>query len=171
MQTVSVQEAKNNARALLLDVRTPAEYKEVHTADALLRPLAELHPATLAELAANRPIYILCRTGNRARQAAERLQKSGVTDVAVIEGGIEAWQAAGLPVVRGRKTMSLERQVRIAAGALVLTGMILGFLLHPCFFVIPTFVGTGLILPVLPSGVAWECSLPECPGTRALPRS
>jgi rhodanese-related sulfurtransferase len=144
MRTISVQEANNN-KALLLDVRTPAEYEELHVAGAVLHPLAELQLAKIAEIAANRPVFVLCRTGKRARQAAEKLQKSGITDVAVVEGGIEAWQAAGLPVVRGRKTMSLERQVRIAAGALVLTGVILGFLAHPGFFSIPAFVGAGLV--------------------------
>jgi rhodanese-related sulfurtransferase len=68
------------------------------------------------------PLYVLCESGNRAKKAAEKFAASGFAHCVVIEGGTKAWAAAGLPVVCGRQTISLERQVRIGAGALVLTG-------------------------------------------------
>ena len=73
------------------------------------------------------------------------MEEAGLADIAVIEGGMDAWLAAGFPVVRGRTTLPLERQVRIAAGSLVLVGVLLGFLLHPGGFAISAGVGCGLI--------------------------
>jgi tetrahydrodipicolinate N-succinyltransferase len=64
----------------------------------------------------------------------------------VVEGGTELWAAAGLPTEgTGRKVISIERQVRIGAGSLVLTGLILGFLFHPAFFALSAFIGAGLV--------------------------
>ena len=62
----------------------------------------------------------------------------------MLEGGVTAWEQAGLPVKRGKTVLSLERQVRVAAGLLVLTGVVLGFLVHPAFFGLAAFVGAGL---------------------------
>ena len=145
MTTISVQTANEQCNALLVDVRTPAEYEDVHVEGMLLHPLTDLQPAKLAEAAAGRPIHILCRSGRRAQQAAMKLTEAGISNVAAIEGGIDAWIAAGFPVVRGRKTISLERQVRIAAGLLVVTGILLGFLVHPGCYALSAFVGCGLI--------------------------
>ncbi|MBA4149237.1 MAG: rhodanese-like domain-containing protein [Verrucomicrobia bacterium] len=145
MRTISVHEAAEKRTGVVLDVRTPMEYEEVHLPDSVLLPLSELKPAKVAELAAGRPVHVLCRSGSRARQACEKLQDSGLAGLAVIDGGIAAWEAAGLPVVRGAKTISLERQVRIAAGTLVLTGVILGFVAHTGFFALSAFVGAGLV--------------------------
>jgi hypothetical protein len=75
--------------------------------------------------------------------------------VLVLDGGVEGWTAAGRPVKRGRKTISLERQVRIAAGAMALVGAVLGFLVHPAWNVIPAFVGAGLIF----AGVTDWCGM------------
>ena len=139
----------------MLDVRTRVEHNEARVAGARLMPLDELQPAKIVEWAAGRPVHVLCKTGGRARKAAAKLEEAKVPEVAVIEGGIEAWIAAGLPVERGVKTMSLERQVRIAAGALVLAGVGLGFLLHPAFFALSGFVGCGLVF----AGVTDWCGM------------
>jgi hypothetical protein len=72
-----------------------------------------------------------------------------------IEGGTNACIVAGLPVVRGKKAISLERQVRIAAGLLVLLGVILGWLVHPAFFGLAAFVGAGLVF----AGVTDTCGM------------
>jgi rhodanese-related sulfurtransferase len=130
---------------LLIDVRTPAEYEEVHIEESILHPLTQLQPDQIQKAAGQRGVCLVCRTGNRARQAAQKLEAAGIRDVLVLDGGVEGWVAAGRPVKRGRKTISLERQVRIAAGALVLVGVVLGFLVHPAWAVIPAFVGAGLI--------------------------
>jgi hypothetical protein len=80
---------------------------------------------------------------------------TGLTDVVVLEGGITAWAGAGLPVVRGRKTMSLERQVRIAAGALVFIGSVFGYFVNPAFIALSAFVGAGLVF----AGITDTCGM------------
>ena len=133
----------------LLDVRTPVEYEEVHVALACNIPLSELNPAQLAEagtIAKDQPVYLLCRSGQRATRAADQLAAAGFLQPIVVTGGTLAWIESNLPVVRGaRKVISLERQVRIAAGSLVLTGVVLGWLVHWGFFGLSAFVGGGLV--------------------------
>ncbi len=134
------------ADALLLDVRTPAEFTESHIAGSVLHPLAELSPAEVQKLAAGRKATIIvCRSGKRAGQAAETLAAASLPALAVLEGGVLAWDAAGLPLERGRKTISLERQVRIGAGALVFIGSALAWFVSPAWLALPAFVGTGLV--------------------------
>ena len=117
----------------LIDVRTPAEFAELHVPFARNMPLDRLEPEALVAQRNGRlsePLYVICHSGSRGRQACERLKVAGLNAIN-IEGGTAAWDAAGLPVVRGRKTMSLERQVRIAAGSLVFIGAVLGYFVHP----------------------------------------
>jgi rhodanese-related sulfurtransferase len=88
---------------------------------------------------------MLCASGIRATKAAELLRKGGLTDVAVVEGGTNAWVSANLQVVRGRKPISMERQARIGAGSLVLIGVILGWLVNRYFFLYSGLIGAGLV--------------------------
>lgn len=133
----------------LLDVRTPVEHAEVHVPGAHLEPLDKLDPAQLHGkngFAKDQPVFVFCRSGTRAKQAAEKLEKNGFTLTHVVEGGTMAWANAGLPVNRGAaKVISLERQVRIAAGAIVFTGVLLAQFVHPAFIWVSGFVGGGLI--------------------------
>jgi rhodanese-related sulfurtransferase len=132
----------------LIDVRTPAEYAAVHARSARLVPLDTLDAKSASEnrSAKDQPIYILCKSGGRAAKARDRFLAAGIDDAVVVEGGTDAWERAGLPVERSnRKTISLERQVRIAAGSLVLIGVALGFVVHPGFFGLSGFVGAGLV--------------------------
>ncbi len=86
---------------LLLDVREPSEYAEVHAKDALLIPLGQL-PSRLNEIAQykDKPVAVICRSGRRSAQGADILRKAGFSQVANVEGGTNAWVSAGLPVVR-----------------------------------------------------------------------
>jgi rhodanese-related sulfurtransferase len=133
----------------LLDVRTPAEHAEIHVPGVYLAPLDRLDAAMLARVntfAKDQPLFIFCRSGNRAKQAAEKLEKSGYKQCQVVEGGTMAWAEAGLPVNRGAsKVISLERQVRITAGAIVLTGALLAHFVNPAFIWLSGFVGAGLL--------------------------
>lgn len=142
----------------LIDVRTPAEYREVHIDFARLSPLDSLDAKRVMEgrrATADEPLYVVCRSGSRAKRARELLLDRGVPSVVVVEGGTLAWEQAGLPVVRGRKTISLERQVRIAAGSLVFIGSLLGVFVHPAFIGLAAFVGAGLIF----AGVTDRCGM------------
>ena len=106
----------------LIDVRTPAEFGEVHVDFAQNIPLDRLDAKAVMALCGDGPVYFVCKSGNRSQKACEKLLAAGLKDVISVEGGTAACEAAGVPVVRGRKVMSLERQVRIAAGALVAIG-------------------------------------------------
>jgi rhodanese-related sulfurtransferase len=113
---------RKGEKVTLIDVRTPAEYGEVHVDFAHNIPLDRLDAKAVASLGGNGPLYFVCKSGTRSQKACEKLMAAGLTDVISVEGGTAACEAAGVPVVRGRKVMSLERQVRIAAGALVAVG-------------------------------------------------
>ena len=142
----------------LIDVRTPVEYREMHIPFARNVPLSDLDPAVLTRSrtgADNEPMYFVCRSGNRGKQACEKLMAAGIAKVVNIEGGTLAWAACGLPVERGKKALSLERQVRIAAGLLVLLGTVLGWLVHPGFLGLAAFVGAGLVF----AGVTDTCGM------------
>jgi rhodanese-related sulfurtransferase len=135
----------------LIDVRTPAEFGEVHADLARNVPLDRLDPLALP---AGRTVYVICRTGARGRQACERLAAAG-REAVNVDGGTLAWDAAGLPVIRGRRAVSLERQVRIAAGSLALIGAVLALAVHPSFAGLSAFVGAGLVF----AGVTDTCGM------------
>jgi rhodanese-related sulfurtransferase len=101
------------------------------------------------------PLYVICRSGSRGRQACEKFVAAGFTNVVNVEGGTLACVESGLPVVRGKKMILLERQVRIAAGSLVLIGAALGWLVHPAFIGLSAFVGGGLVF----AGVTDTCGM------------
>jgi rhodanese-related sulfurtransferase len=139
----------------LIDVRTPAEFQEAHVDFARNVPLDQLQPEALTPGEKGEALYVICRSGNRGKQACQQLEAVGL-DVVNVEGGTLAWEAAGLPVVRGsRKVISLERQVRIAAGFLVLVGAVLAIVVHPYFAGLSAFIGAGLMF----SGITDTCGM------------
>ena len=139
------------APPLVVDVRLPAEYQAVHLEPSLLLPLDEL-ARRRDELPRDRELVLVCRTGSRARLAAAELAGFRTR---VLEGGLVAWQEAGHPVVEGKAHMSLERQVRIAAGALASAGGVLAVAVSPWFGLVPAFVGAGLVY----AGVTDRCGM------------
>lgn len=140
----------------LLDVRTPGEFDSQHIAGAYNVPLDTLgEHAVEIRAGVTDPIVLVCRSGQRARKAEEALRATGMSNLHVLDGGMAAWIAAGQPVRDGKPRMSLERQVRIAAGALAATGGILGVFVNPLFAVLPALVGSGLVF----SGVTDTCAM------------
>lgn len=149
---------KTNSALELIDVRTPVEFREVHVNVARNVPLDQLDPTSLMKArngSASEPIYVICKAGGRGKQACEKFISAGFPNVINVEGGTTACVDAGLPVVRGQKAMSLERQVRIAAGSFVLMGVILSYLVHPYFVGISAFVGAGLVF----AGITDTCGM------------
>ena len=121
-------------------------------------PLDQFDPKTLlasGQLPKEQPVYLLCHSGRRAADAAQQFVAAGFQNAVVVEGGTEAWEKAGLPVTRGAGVISIERQVRIAAGAIVLTGIVLGWFVHRYFFGLSAFVGAGLVF----AGVSDWCGM------------
>ena len=138
----------------IVDVRTPAEFGEVHLEGARLIPLDKLDGKGLASDHAKGSLYLMCGSGKRATQAAKQLCAAGHGDVIVVEGGMQGCEAAGIEVNRGRKVMSLERQVRIAAGFLVFLGAVLS-MVNPWFVLLSGFVGAGLMF----AGITDTCGM------------
>lgn len=149
--------AKSGKSVELIDVRTPVEYREVHVEFARNVPLDQLDPAKVASSrnGSAAPLYVICRSGSRGLQACEKLLAAGCTNIVNVEGGTQAWDQSGLPVVRGKKAISLERQVRIAAGLLVLIGSVLGAFVSPYWIGLAAFVGAGLIF----AGITDTCGM------------
>ncbi|HEV8616824.1 MAG TPA: MBL fold metallo-hydrolase [Methylomirabilota bacterium] len=136
---------------LAVDVRRPAEYRALHLEPSVLLPLHEIGRRR-SELPRDRELVLVCRTGARARLAAAELTGFRTR---VLEGGIVAWQEAGHPVVEGTAHMSLERQVRVAAGALACIGGVLAVTVSPWFGLLPAFVGAGLVY----AGITDRCGM------------
>lgn len=152
INTCSVDELRDKLKggnATLVDVREYPEYTEAHIDGAKLVPLGTLrqNPALAGE---EGETFLLCRSGRRAQEAARILSEGGRVKPIVVSGGIEAWKQAGYPVTSQKGPISLERQVRIAAGALVLTG-----LLVPGLRFLPYVVGAGLVF----AGISNTCAM------------
>ena len=155
---VDVRELSGNMDDyLLVDVRMGGEFADVHVDGAVYMPLDRLESlvSELKDRAAGKKIALMCMGGKRAFIAYEKLAGQDIDNCFVVEGGIKAWQQANLAVIKGAGTISLERQVRIAAGALVLTGVVLGAFVHQGFLILSGFVGAGLIF----AGVTDTCGM------------
>lgn len=140
----------------ILDVRTPGEYEAVHIRGAYNVPLDTLgeHGADI-RAHVNEPVVLVCQSGQRARRAEAALVTAGMPNLHVLDGGVNGWVGAGLPVERGQQRLSLERQVRIVAGALAATGGLLAVGVSPLFGVLAAFVGGGLVF----AGVTDSCAM------------
>jgi rhodanese-related sulfurtransferase len=142
-------------RAVLFDIRDPDEFARRHVKGARLRPLATLEADPLTVPKGQQAIFT-CRSGMRTAANCQRLAAAVDGEAFVLEGGVDGWAAAGLPLVENRKApLELMRQVQIAAGSLVLIGVALGFLIHPGFFGLSAFVGAGLTF----AGVSGFCGM------------
>ena len=151
----TVQAWLEQGEAALIDVREPDEHARERIAGARLVPLSRFEPARLAAIS-GKILVFHCNSGNRTAQAAEQLRRAGGDRVYQLDGGLQAWKRAGLPVVVDRKApLPLMRQVQIAAGSLVLLGTVLTILVSPWLLVIPAFVGAGLVV----AGITGFCGM------------
>lgn len=156
---ISPQQAKQmlDQGAILVDIREPDEHARERIADAKHMPLSQLADADLS-VHRGRPVVFHCRTGARTLGNAPRLaaKLGGECQAYIVDGGLDAWRQAGLPVVTDRRQpLELLRQVQIAAGGLALFGTLLGLAVSPWFFSVPLFVGAGL----MNAGITGFCGL------------
>lgn len=150
-----IESEANNSTVDFINVCTVAEYKEKHIKGVRSVPLDTLH-SRVDELNKKKTIYIHCRSGNRGRQAIEKLQALGVTaELVNVEGGLLAWEEAGHDTGSYTNRLPVMRQVFIGAGCLVLGGILLAHFVDYTFILLPLFVSFGLIL----SGVTGWCGL------------
>ncbi|GGG34113.1 membrane protein [Caldovatus sediminis] len=160
LKTISPAEAARLLReegATLVDVREPDEHARQRIPGARNLPLSQLEEAELA-VHQGRPVLFHCRSGARTEGNAERLAaKAGPGCQAyIVEGGLEAWRQAGLPVAEDRRQpIEVIRQVQIVAGSMVLLGVLLGALVSPWLYGLSAFVGAGLVF----AGVTGTCGM------------
>ncbi|GJL64792.1 MAG: sulfurtransferase [Nitrospirales bacterium] len=132
---------------IIVDVRTPGEFEEVHIPGSRNIPLTDLKSALpeLVETAKNHELILACRTQNRVKLAYGQLVTHGISNCRILEGGVTQWIAEGKPVVRGKRGFSLEQQVRLSAGTVIVGGVVLSVLVSSWFLLIPAAAGIGLI--------------------------
>lgn len=137
----------SSAAAVLLDVRTGAEYDAKHVPDSVNIPVDELKAEDCANLCSQyQDVLLLCQSGQRAQRAGGKFRAAGF-DSTVVQGGIVAWESAQLPIIKtSAKTLPLDAQVRIVAGGLAAVGGLLAVFVNPAFGIIPAFVGSGLVM-------------------------
>jgi rhodanese-related sulfurtransferase len=142
-------------RAVLVDIREPDEFARSHIAGAISAPLSSLEQAHLTVDPATDVIFT-CRTGMRTAGACDRLAARVQGDALVLDGGLDAWVRAGLPVAEDRSApLEINRQVQITAGLLILTGVILGAAVAPAWYGLSAFVGAGLTF----AGLTGTCAM------------
>lgn len=148
---------------ILVDVRSAGEFNNLHAQPAMHIPLEQITSPESVSRLKSKKVLCICQSGMRGRKAVEALVGEGLTDVVNVEGGTTAWSNENLPTVRGKQSISIERQVRITAGALVFIGCLTGLIVTPYFLAIPFFVGAGLVF----SGITDTCGmglvLARCP--------
>lgn len=140
---------------VMLDVREPGEHAREHIEAARLAPLSSFDPATV-DLGSAKRVLVVCASGMRSARAATQLAAARGLPVANLKGGLNAWKAAGLPVrANAAAPLPIMRQVQIAAGSLALIGVVLGFAVHPAFFLLSGAVGAGLMF----AGLSGTCMM------------
>jgi rhodanese-related sulfurtransferase len=137
----------------VIDVREPMEFAGGHIAGSLNVPLARLADTQLPD----GPLVLVCQSGNRSLQGCRRLLERQPSRLLLdLEGGIPAWQQAGLPLLRqANAPLPMMRQVQIAAGSLVLLGLILSHTVAPAWIALTWFVGAGLCF----AGISGFCGM------------
>ncbi len=141
--------------ALLVDIRSANEYAHEHIAQARHIPMEQLSKGAAA-LQDAKAVIFHCRSGNRTQMNAQMLNTCITGDAYVLEGGLDAWKKAGLPVVAdASQPLELQRQVQIAAGSMIVLGIALGVTVSPWFLMLSGFVGAGLVF----AGVSGFCGL------------
>lgn len=150
----AVKEKLEKNEVCFLDVRSQDEFLSGHVPGARCVPLEDIQSGK-AEIPRDQLVVLSCQSGRRSAAAREALMARGFTNLTELEGGFSAWASDGLPVNRQRKSIPVIRQVMMVAGALVLAGASLGWLVSPAFLVIPVFMGAGLLF----AGTTGWCGL------------
>ena len=149
------RERMEGGQAVLVDIREPDEFARSHIMGAQSQPLSTWEKAHLS-VDPDADVIFTCRSGTRTAGACDRLAARVSGDAFVLDGGLDAWAKAGLPVATNADApMEIMRQVQIAAGSLVLIGVLLGFLVTPAWFALAAFVGAGLTF----AGVSGFCGM------------
>lgn len=167
LSPAEVQARIASGRAVLVDIREADEFARAHVPGARSQPLSAWEQAHLTVDPAADVIFT-CRTGMRTAGACDRLAARVQGEAFVLDGGLDGWAKAGLPVIEDKAApMEINRQVQITAGLLILTGVVLGFLVSPVWFGLSGFVGAGLTFAGLSGTCAMARALMAMPWNRA----
>lgn len=151
---------------MIVDIREKDEFRRKHIPGAIPWPLSEIQSGnTLYTFPAQSPVIFHCQVGSRTQQNRAALAKTvDGGEFVLLEGGINAWKQAGLPIVKNaRQPLPLMRQVQITAGTVVLVGVIAGYNLHQGFFLLSGFVGAGLLFAGISGWYGMANLLAKCP--------
>lgn len=153
---------------VVIDVRSAAEFESVHIRGSYNVPLPLLseHTEELAARLGSR-VVLVCQSGARAEQARQRLGGVGLGTAYVLTGGVPAFAAAGGDVVRGKDRWDLERQVRLAAGSLVILGLAGGKFVSPKVRMLAGAIGAGLTFSAATNTCAMGRALSAMPWNKA----
>jgi rhodanese-related sulfurtransferase len=145
----------DDEKAVLIDIREPDEYAREHIPGSRLVPLSAFDPADFSHDEGKVGVFH-CASGTRTRQAAGEILATGFSEVYCLDGGLQGWKKAGLEVSFNRKApISIQRQVQLTAGGMVVLGVVLAALLSPWFALLSAFVGAGLMF----AGATGTCAL------------
>lgn len=155
---------------MIVDVRTPGEFATTHIRGSYNVPLDQLteHTADLAERMGEH-VVLVCQSGSRAGKACAALHEVGFGSADVLEGGIASFEQSGGAVVRRGSRWAMDRQVRMAAGSLVLAGTLAGQLIHPRLGLLAGAIGAGLTYSALSNSCAMASVLSTMPWNRVPP--
>jgi rhodanese-related sulfurtransferase len=163
---ISPSEA-STCEALFLDVREPDEYTQGHIASSALLPLAQVDSAVVSRmLRGDRRCIVVCKAGMRAQKAAQFLAASGVENLSVLEGGMDAWIASGLPVRKGKGGITIQSQTRTIAGGMILVGSLLAMFVDKNWAYLAAFAGCGLMVAGLTGWCGMSILLSKMPWNR-----
>lgn len=141
----TVADGLKTGRFHLIDIRETDEYAREHISGAVSLPLSRVEQADV-KLEAGRTVVFHCKSGMRTEANCAKLAARVDGDALILEGGLDAWKKAGLPVKDNAKApLPMNRQVQITAGTLVLAGALIGTFLHPAGYALSGFIGAGLI--------------------------
>ena len=150
-----LQRRMQSGEAILIDIREPGEYAREHIRGARLVPAGSIDAHDF-EAETGKVAVFTCRSGNRTALNAARLLAKGFRETYVLDGGLDGWKKAGLPVhIDSSAPLELQRQVQIAAGSMALLGAVLAWTVSPYFILLSGFVGAGLLF----AGVTGTCGM------------
>jgi len=156
---------RKDPKAVVIDVREAVEHRGGSVPGAANKPLSSIQN-WMPAVSKDKTVYLVCKSGGRAAQAAEKLAAAGV-DTCVVTGGIEEWKRKNLPFTEAStKVWELERQVRLTAGLLVASGILLSWWVHPAFSFLSLFVGCGLVFAAVTNTCGMGLMLASCPWNR-----
>jgi rhodanese-related sulfurtransferase len=140
---------------VIVDIREPSEYVREHIAKSINVPLNKLKQYDFSNFI-DKVVIFHCQSGMRTRSAKDQLQATGIKQVYCLEGGIDQWKQCGMSTLINKNApLGIMRQVQIAAGILILLGVLFSYVISPFFIILTIFVGSGLIF----AGITGFCGM------------